>query len=102
MEHNPALVQSGATMLAKHFADDEISNISQEDVLRKLLSEKIVYLMLHDMEKLLAILYRIDVNEKKVKEAFAYNEAQKIAPRLAELIIERELQKAHSREEYRK
>jgi hypothetical protein len=54
------------------------------------------------MEKLLHILYRIDVNESKVKAVFAQQNATAIAPALASLIIERELEKAEFRAKHRK
>jgi hypothetical protein len=53
------------------------------------------------MEKLLNILYRIDVNEPKVKAAFAQNNPKLIAPTIAQLILDRELQKAESRRKYK-
>lgn len=91
------LVKSGALMIAKHFGDETFEEMANLEDLKRILSEKIVYLMLNEMEKLLSILYRIDISEKKVKEAFAGNNPAVIAPTLAGLIIERELEKARSR-----
>jgi len=65
------------------------------------LQERLVYLMLNDMEGLLQLLYRIDVNEQKVKAAFAQSTPQDIAPELAKLIIDRMRQKAETRVRYR-
>jgi hypothetical protein len=64
------------------------------------LQERLVYLMLNDMEGLLQLLYRIDVNEQKVKAAFAQSTPQDIAPELAKLIIDRMRQKAETRVRY--
>jgi hypothetical protein len=69
--------------------------------LEQMLTEQIVFMLRYEMEKLLQALYRIDVNEQKVKAVFAQNDAKKIAPELARLIIERELQKAESRKNYK-
>jgi hypothetical protein len=52
-----------------------------------------------DFEKFLNALYRIDIDEQKVKEAFA-NE-RNVAATIAELIIQREIQKIKTREKYR-
>jgi hypothetical protein len=68
--------------------------------LKAQLSSAVIYMMLHEMEKLMSLLYRIDVNEKKVKQAFAQNDPKLIAPALAELILQRELQKAESRAKF--
>ena len=73
---------------------------SYENILEALTSA-VMYLLLHDMEKLLNILYRIDVNEPKVKAAFAQTNPKLIAPTLAQLILDRELQKAESRRKYK-
>jgi uncharacterized protein YjgD (DUF1641 family) len=94
-----AIILSSAQSLQKYFDDD--IKASNYDQLKEWLTSEIVKLLLNDMEKLLNILYRIDVNEKKVKEVFAQNNPQMIAPILAELILQREIQKAVTREEFR-
>ncbi len=96
---NKEIILSGAQSIQKYF-DNEIK-CNNYDELLNWLTEQVVYLMLNDMEKLLGILYRIDVNEKKVKQAFAQTQPQKIAPLIAELILQRELQKAESRLKYK-
>jgi hypothetical protein len=96
------LIQSTAIMLAKHFSDDKLEQAKTADELKENLTACIVYLLLNEMEKLLHILYRIDVNESKVKAVFAQQNPTAIAPALASLIIERELEKSKSRAEHRK
>ncbi len=65
------------------------------------LRQLIIYLLLHNLEKLWNILYRIDVNEQKVKALFEQNDPGKIAPEMARLIYERLEQKAQTRILYR-
>lgn len=65
------------------------------------LRQLIIYLLLHNLEKLWNILYRIDVNEQKVKALFAQNDPGKIAPEMARMIYERLEQKAQTRILYR-
>lgn len=98
MNEELALINSCAAMLVKHF-DKDIDTTHSLDLekLREWLGEHIVYLMQYEMEKLLHILYRIDVDEKKVKAAFNQNDPKAIASIIAQLVIERELQKAKSR-----
>lgn len=69
--------------------------------MKEALRQEVLKLLLHDLERLWNILYRIDVNEEKVKQLFAQSDPEKIAPGIAELIYERQLQKAKSRMEYR-
>ncbi len=92
---NTELFLSSSQSLQKYF-DAEVQG-SNEEQLKEWLTQQLIYLLLNDMEKLLNILYRIDVNEQKVKEVFAQKNPQLIAPLLAELLIDREIQKAETR-----
>jgi hypothetical protein len=53
-----------------------------------------------DFEKLIYILYRVDISEKKLKEALASSSADAGAF-IAEMIIERQMQKVKTRSQYR-
>ena len=81
--------------------DREINNRQDlEDGLREIkenLTERIRYLMDHDYDKLMFILYRIDVNETKLKQAFKENSFDNMPPLIAGLVIERQLIKAKMR-----
>lgn len=70
--------------------------------LKKFLSKKIAELLETNYEKLINILYRIDVNEEKLNELFSSRNREPIPPRLADLIIERQLQKIQLRNMHRK
>jgi hypothetical protein len=58
-------------------------------------------LILHDFGKLVALLYRIDISEAKLKYLLRENTDKDAAGIIAELIIEREIQKFNSRREHR-
>jgi ribosomal protein L35AE/L33A len=79
----------------------DLKNTHSLEKLTEYLSEELVYMLNHEMEKLMGILYRIDVREPAVKAAFAQSNPKLIAPELARLIIERELEKAISRKNTR-
>ena len=53
-----------------------------------------------DFQKLVFILYRIDINENKLKNILVKNEGENAAGIIAHLIIEREIQKIKSRKEF--
>ena len=72
--------------------------ISKLEKLENWLTGEISLLINQDFQHLLNVLYRIDVNEEKVKLAMASTSP---ARAIAKLIIERELQKVASREQYR-
>jgi hypothetical protein len=72
------------------------------DLLREKLSDHINYLIQHDFQKLVFILYRIDVSEAKLKYLLKENTDKDASPIIADLIIERQLQKIKSRQEHRR
>ena len=60
---------------------------------QSILAERIEFLINTDIEKLLQILYRIDVPQNESDLAFDLGEIKKISAKLAERIIARQLQK---------
>lgn len=58
-------------------------------------------LIARDFEALMFLLYRIDVSERVVKDAIAAAKGENAAGIIANLIIERQLQKIASREKFR-
>jgi hypothetical protein len=68
--------------------------------LRAVLIRRIEELIAKDLEKLMWILYRIDVSEKKVREALEINSSMNYAEALADLIIERQIEKIKTRQQF--
>ena len=97
----PVLVQNSAQKLGEYFDNEIIAQSVSYEQLHDRLTELIVYLLLHKMELLLQVLYRVVVFEKDTKAAFAQNDPKLIAPELAKLIIDRELKKAETRIKYK-
>ena len=75
-------------------------NISFEQ-LKEQLSSHINFLIQSDLQKLVSILYRVDVDEAKLKHLLKENPDFDAANIITDLIIERQLQKIRSRQEYR-
>lgn len=67
--------------------------------------EKLIHLLDElinkDFSALIQLLYRLDVSEKKIRAYLDNNTNTDAAPGLANLIIERQLQKIESRKNYR-
>jgi hypothetical protein len=76
----------------------DVQNLSQ---LKIYLSEKLKDLLDHNFNLLVNTLYRIDVNEEKLNELFGSKNRANIPESLADLIIERQLQKIHFRKKYK-
>jgi len=64
------------------------------------LQKEIQYLLDNNFEKLLNIMYRIDIGEDRFREALSNQRSKDISYELAELVVERELQKVRSRKKY--
>ena len=66
---------------------------------RELLAGKINELLTTDFQKLIAILYRVDVSEDKLKKLLQQNPTADAGLIIADLMIERQLQKSKSKKE---
>lgn len=73
-------------------------DLKNEDILNKL-AEEINQLILVNFERLVQLLYRIDVSEMKLKILLKENPDQDAGKIIASLIIERQLQKIKSKNE---
>ena len=71
------------------------------DELEQQLTDHINHLINTDFEKLIYYLYRIDVNETKMKHLLQRQGGENAAQLIAKLIIDRQLQKIKSRAEYK-
>jgi len=74
--------------------------LSQEE-LREKLSAHINHLINHDFEKLVYYLYRIDVDENKMRRLLEQREGENAAALIADLIIERIVQKKEARKQFK-
>jgi hypothetical protein len=87
--------------LRQSLSIDLPENIQFEE-LKGRLSVHINQLIQSDFEKLVSLLYRIDISEPKLKLLLQQNPGEDAGKIIAELIIERQLQKIKSRQEYRR
>lgn len=79
-----------------------ILDIAQIELLSKTqLIDAINWLIINDFEKLVFILYRIDVSEAKIKTLLNKENTNFAAPVIADAILERLAEKKASREKYK-
>ena len=69
---------------------------------KQILAEKIDQLINTDFQKLVLILYRMDVSETKLKQLLNENAGTNAALIITDLMIERQEQKMISRQQFRK
>jgi methyltransferase-like protein len=77
----------------------ELPNTISLDELRKQLAQHLNHLIKNDFEKLVYYLYRIDVNEKKMK-ALLQSPHENSGELIAQLIIERQLEKIKTKQQF--
>lgn len=68
---------------------------------RQILADRINELINSDFQKLVSILYRIDVRESKLKQLLKANPDTNAGLIIADLMIERQNQKIRARQEYK-
>ena len=69
--------------------------------LRNELSAHINYLITADFNRLISLLYRLDISETKIKTMIRDNAGTDASLLLADLIIERQIQKQSTRKQFR-
>jgi len=77
------------------------TDLASLEEFRKYLTEKLKFLLDEKFETLVNILYRIDISEKKLSQLFSGNNRDSIPASLAEMIIERQLEKLRLRKLYK-
>jgi hypothetical protein len=77
----------------------EMEVLKKED-LRQQLRTYINHLILHDFDRLVGILYQVDVEEKKLKELLSAEPGKDAATLITDLIIQRQEQKRVSHESH--
>lgn len=92
-------------LLLKHFhlnSEDQrfIRCANSWDNLHARLSSLIQHLLQHDFKHLLQVVYFVDINEQQFKEIMQIPDLILITDRLTDLILEREIQKAHYRTQH--
>ena|SRR5450432_1788741 len=97
MENRELLIASLKTELQIELAE----KISFEEIKKKL-SAYINQLINQDFQQLVMLLYKVDVNERKLRNVLRENKKDDAGDMIAELIIERQLQKIKTRREFSK
>lgn len=71
-------------------------------LLQAALANRINQLIVHDFNQLVTLLYRIDIAEKKLQKTLQEHREEDAGMLIAGIVIERQLQKIQSRQQYRR
>jgi hypothetical protein len=96
MENEESLI----SILKKELSIDLAEKISLHEIKEKL-TKHISYLITNNFQELINLLYRIDVNENKLRDLLKENSDADAANVIADLIIERQLQKIETRNKFK-
>jgi hypothetical protein len=77
------------------------TDLASLEEFRKYLTDKLKYLLDEKFDTLVNILYRIDINEKKLSQLFSGNNRDSIPASLTDMIIDRQLEKLRLRKLYK-
>jgi len=78
-----------------------IKRTANDQYTRQMLADKIHELLNSDFQRLISILYRMDVSESRLKLLLKENPDTDAGIIIADLMIERQLQKLRSRQQYK-
>lgn len=87
-------------MVIKEFELENIHEDVSEEELFRLLSDRIAWLMEHNMEYLLSLLYRNDIAEEKIHHALSLYETTPANEALARLVLERQKQRLETKKKF--
>ncbi len=92
--HSDESIQAVGTELGLMFRETD------NDLRFRQLADKINDLLVNDFDRLIAILYRMDVSDIKLKNLLKNNPGEDAGKIIAELMVERQAQKIKSREQF--
>ncbi len=82
--------------------DTDFRTNDATEVFRSRLSAYINELINHDLNKLISLLYRIDVSEKKLSQMLKDQKGENASMLIADMIIDRQLKKIESKNRMKK
>lgn len=100
MKENQQILKLATKSLPDPFPGDIPENAPKPELF-EFLRKRLHYLLDHDMPGLLQALYRMDVDEGRVKEVLAITHPDNMSTELTLLIWERARQKIETRKKYR-
>ena len=79
----------------------ELAPVRVEEALEAALAEKVNAMIQGNFDQLLQLLYRIDINEQRLRRLLVENEGEDAGQIIARLIMERQWEKMESRRQFR-
>jgi len=88
-------------MIIRDFELEPLEETLTEEDLLRLLADQIAYMIDHRLETLLSLMYRLDVDERKVSAALSPLAPEPANTGIARLVLERQKQRAFTKQYYK-
>jgi len=95
------VIMNGYEQIEQLFNQNKQLTVVQKENLRDQLVEIINNLLLNDFNKLVHVLYRVDISEQKLKQLLQKNPTTDAAVIIAELLIARQQQKIATKQSFK-
>ncbi|HMQ50082.1 MAG TPA: hypothetical protein PKA00_21855 [Saprospiraceae bacterium] len=95
------LLSETAELIAQDFELNTAQQTWTEEELLQLLSEQVAYLIDHRLEYLMSLMYRLDIDERKVNYALSPLSAEPPPVGMARLILDRQKQRTFTKHYYK-
>jgi hypothetical protein len=104
MEDKDPLFNETVQLIYSDFEEEKMELLNKNNFgsFQEALTNVVRHMLYHNYKKLINILYKMDVDEKKYTQLFKDLPSDKISNAVADLIIERAREKAAFRQKYRK
>ncbi len=94
-------IQQLTALVAQDFDPAPLEQVMTEEQLLELLSEQVAWMIEHRLEYLMSLMYRLDVDERKVDRALSPIAEEPAHLALAKLILERQKQRVFTKRHYK-
>ena len=96
------LIKKTTNQVIKDFAlDITIKEELTEEALLQLIADQVAYYMEYDLEYLFSSMYRLDINEQKIKKALSPTATEPANIAVAKLILDRQKQRVYTKHYYK-
>jgi hypothetical protein len=102
-DHQPTedTVRQTSLQFHRDFELSQAEEFATFQALQEKIAAEVSYLLRNNPERLLNLMYRLDIDENKFRFIIQNGLEANIAQQLAELVLEREMQKVYWRNKYR-
>jgi len=90
-----------SALIVKDFELENVKEELTEEELFKLLANQIAYMIEHQLEMLMSLMYRLDIDEQKVNYALSPYSPEPANVGIAKLVLERQKQRVFTKSYYK-